>query len=132
MDETFSRDVNRVTTEGGVTDDSDQDITQFRVDPITKRLLVETESTDADLLSVRNLSLTTANTEYSTVITAKKFMISSREVSTIFISVEAGTNVVFTVHPGEVYWEDHIELTSGTFYMKSPVGSDTAEIIYWT
>lgn len=40
-DETLSRDPNRITVNGGVTNDSDLDIVMFRVDPITKRLLVD-------------------------------------------------------------------------------------------
>ncbi len=40
MDEIIKRDQNFVTVLAGVTNDSDQDITMLRVDPITKRLLV--------------------------------------------------------------------------------------------
>lgn len=39
-DEILKRDENFVTVLAGVTDDSDQDVTMLRVDPITKRLLV--------------------------------------------------------------------------------------------
>lgn len=41
MDEILKRDQNHVTVLAGVTDDSDKDITMLRVDPITKRLLVQ-------------------------------------------------------------------------------------------
>lgn len=41
-DEILKRDQNFVTVLAGVTDDSDQDVTMLRVDPITKRLLVAT------------------------------------------------------------------------------------------
>lgn len=41
MDEVLKRDQNFVTVLAGVTDDSDEDITMLRVDPITKRLLVK-------------------------------------------------------------------------------------------
>lgn len=41
VDEVLKRDQNFVTVLGGITDDSDQDITMLRVDPITKRLLVK-------------------------------------------------------------------------------------------
>ncbi len=40
MDEILKRDQNRITVLAGVTNDSAQDITMLRVDPITKRLLV--------------------------------------------------------------------------------------------
>ena len=40
MDEIIKRDQNFVTTLAGVTNDSDKDITMLRVDPITKRLLI--------------------------------------------------------------------------------------------
>jgi len=39
-DEILKRDQNHVTVLGGITNDSDQDVTMLRVDPITKRLLV--------------------------------------------------------------------------------------------
>jgi len=40
-DEIITRDVNSVTVGAGVSPDSDQDISMFRVDPVTKYLLVD-------------------------------------------------------------------------------------------
>lgn len=40
VSEILKRDQNHVTVLGGVTNDSDMDVTMLRVDPITKRLLV--------------------------------------------------------------------------------------------
>ena len=42
--EILKRDANFITVLGGVTDDADQDIMMLRVDPVTKRLLVKTNS----------------------------------------------------------------------------------------
>lgn len=39
-DEILKRDQNRVTVMAGVTNDADKDIKMFRVDPISKRLLI--------------------------------------------------------------------------------------------
>ena len=46
MDEIILRDQNHVTVLAGVTDDIDQDIKMLRVDPITKRLLVQGQTPD--------------------------------------------------------------------------------------
>ena len=39
-DEILRRDQNRITVLAGITDDADQDIVMFRIDPISKRLKI--------------------------------------------------------------------------------------------
>lgn len=58
-DEILKRDQNFVTVLAGVTNDSDQDITMLRVDPITKRLLVSASATGIG--TVTDVSVVTAN-----------------------------------------------------------------------
>ena len=45
-DERLKKDPNRMNVSGGLTNDSSLEIVSFRVNPVTKRLLVETEITD--------------------------------------------------------------------------------------
>lgn len=56
MDEVLRRDQNFVTVLGGVTDDSDEDITMLRVDPISKRLLVKASGITAGVTSLNGLT----------------------------------------------------------------------------
>lgn len=58
--EILSRDQNHVTVLGGVTDDSNQDVTMLRVDPITKRLLISATGLPGGG-TVSSVSVTTAN-----------------------------------------------------------------------
>lgn len=58
-DEILSRDSNRITVLGGITDDSNQYITMLRVDPTTKRLLVSVTGVGAG--TVTDVSVVTAN-----------------------------------------------------------------------
>lgn len=54
MDEIIKRDENYVTVLAGVTNDSDQDVTMLRVDPITKRLLVAASGGGSSILLQTN------------------------------------------------------------------------------
>ncbi len=64
-DEILLRDQNHVTVAAGITNDSDQDVTMLRQDPVTKRLLVDAISgggssglaTETTLLKVPGLSI---------------------------------------------------------------------------
>lgn len=56
MDEILRRDQNFVTVLAGVTDDSDEDITMLRVDPISKRLLVKASGITAGVTSLNTLT----------------------------------------------------------------------------
>lgn len=51
MDEVLQRDENHVTVLAGITDDSNQNITMLRVDPVTKRLLVSGELASSTLFT---------------------------------------------------------------------------------
>ena len=50
-DDVFKRDVNRITTSGGIKDSSEE-ISQFRVDDTTKRLLVDATTVEAGYTTV--------------------------------------------------------------------------------
>lgn len=71
--EIFKRDDNRMTVGGGVTNDNDTDITQFRIDPITKRLLVSgvvlDKATD-DILVYFNTAKDASGTSYVPIVDA--------------------------------------------------------------
>lgn len=67
-DEILSRDQNRVTVLGGITDDANQYITMLRVDPTTKRLLVS--ATGLGSGTVTSVSVASANGFAGTVATA--------------------------------------------------------------
>lgn len=56
MDEILKRDQNHVTVLAGVTDDSDQDITMLRVDPISKRLLIKANFSGSVVTSLNGLT----------------------------------------------------------------------------
>lgn len=66
--EIIKRDQNHVTVLAGVTDDSNQDVTMLRIDPVTKRLLVS--ATGSGSGSVTTVSVVTANGFAGTVATA--------------------------------------------------------------
>uniref|UniRef100_A0A6H1ZZX4 Uncharacterized protein n=1 Tax=viral metagenome TaxID=1070528 RepID=A0A6H1ZZX4_9ZZZZ len=57
-EETSKRDVNRITVSLGVTDDTDKDVTQLRVDSTSKRLLVDSLTEPQGYASVYAGSIT--------------------------------------------------------------------------
>ena len=66
--EAFKRDSNFVPVIGGVTDDTDKDTTQIRVDSTTKRLLVETVEDNLGVPTtptIYNVPCNLADTEYN-------------------------------------------------------------------
>lgn len=67
--EILNRDQNHVTVLGGVTDDSNQDVTMLRVDPTTKRLLISATGLPGGG-TVTSVSVVTANGLSGTVATA--------------------------------------------------------------
>jgi len=87
-DEVSSRDVNRVTVATGVTDDSSKDITQLRVDPISKKLLVIALSELSGHAKVGNGSLT---------ITTAGSRVQLPSISCKTLTVQAGENNVGVV-----------------------------------
>lgn len=85
---------------------------------------------------VANVSIVSANTEYSYTFptNTKKFHIKLRDgqrLQLAYISGDTGTTYV-TLPAYNLYTEENITLTSVTLYFQSPVGSNVAEIIYWT
>ena len=55
-DEILKRDVNRITVLGAITNDADQDIVMLRVDPITKRLLIQADFSGVAVTSINGLT----------------------------------------------------------------------------
>lgn len=85
--------------------------------------------------TIYNLSMPTANTEYSQALTAstKKIMVRMRvKGSARFAFVASGTTTAYiTLEPGAVYFEENLDLTGATIYIQSNQAGQTAEILEW-
>lgn len=136
MDEALKRDENYVPVGGAVTDDSDQDVRQIRVDPITGRLLSETQEADVDTPTIYNVSLSTANTEVGQGLPdgTKKLDVKVRSMNTqlkvSFVSGESGTKYITIPYNGAYHLEG-VNL-SNTIYMQTSRANQVAEIVCWT
>lgn len=94
---------------------------------------VESSESIAANIGVNNLSMPTANTEYSLALESgiRQLTVRSRITSTMkiaFVSGETTTNFI-TLEPGAVLVLDKMKLTGKTIYISSNVDSNTAEII---
>lgn len=98
MDEILSRDQNHVTVLAGVTNDSDQDITMLRVDPISKRLLISATSSGGGVtdviatLPITSSGGTTPNIS-STLIQNRLLGRGSASGTGVFQAIILGTNL---------------------------------------
>lgn len=90
--------------------------------------------------TIYKLELTSADTEYSQVITpsVKKFTIQCRttfDVRLAFVTgkVAASTDPYLTIKKGNVYWEDDLDtkLTTTTLYLASSEAGVVIEIVVW-
>jgi len=94
-DEAFKRDENHVPVIGGVTDDSDLDTTQIRVDSVSKRLLVDAtaESEGHGSLGDGFLTLATANAtaQLASSTACKRVFVSAHEKNRGVISLGGAT-----------------------------------------
>lgn len=93
MDEILKHDQNSIRVLAGVTDDADQDIRMLRVDPITKRLLVDASGTfgNQDLQSVTdNGATTTVASTFSTSITTPLLIGGTGTTSDLILRTTSG------------------------------------------
>jgi len=140
-DEVLKHDANARVVGGGVSDDSDQDVLQFRVDSITKRMLVETDDKSVTAPTIYNIAITLADTEYSQALpdNTRKFRIyavdnakTSFHTDLLKLYFSAGATAFIPIFPGNYHEESKLNLTSKTLYFQSPTGSAYAIIIVWT
>lgn len=86
--------------------------------------------------TIYNLSMPTANTEYSQSLnnSTKKILIRTRNGSQAkFAFVAAGTTTAWiTIKSGAVYFEENLDLNSATIYIQSSGTGEVAEILEWT
>lgn len=86
--------------------------------------------------TIYNLSMPTANTEYSQALASntKRVMIRMRQRARARVAFVSGDTalVYFTLEPGTVYFEENLDLSGVTIYVQSNVASQTAEILEWT
>ena len=86
--------------------------------------------------TIYNLSMPTANTEYSQSLSThtKKIMIRTRDRSArlqvSFVSGNSGT-IFFSIEAGAVYSEENLDLEGVTIYLRSNKAGQTAEILEW-
>ena len=108
VDETIKSDANRVNVAAGVTNDANQNIVQLRVDPTTKRLLVDTGSSSgtASVVGIKDASDTRINPAKEdgnlASIKAKTdnldVLLSTRATENTLLEIKAGTDKI-PVHP---------------------------------
>lgn len=85
--------------------------------------------------TISNVTLTTANTEYSYTVPEYTFKLQIKARSTTaaikvaYVSGESGTNY-FTIPAGQTYWEDNITVAF-TIYMQSTTAGTVAEVLTW-
>lgn len=86
--------------------------------------------------TIYNLSMPTANTEYSQPLSThtKKILIKTRDrtanLRIAFVSGNTATLYV-TLEPGSVYSEENLDLEGVTIYLRSNKASQTVEIFEW-
>jgi hypothetical protein len=85
--------------------------------------------------TITNLTLTSANTEYSYTVPENTFKVqfkcrTSFDVKYSYTSGESGTTYV-TLPSGATYWDDNIN-TSSTIYFQSATAGVVMEIQVWT
>jgi hypothetical protein len=85
--------------------------------------------------TIYNLTLTSANTEYSQSIPeyTSKIMIKCRTSSAIKLSYTSGESgsLYMTIPSGQTYWDDNIG-TASTIYLQSTSAGVVAEILCWS
>lgn len=85
---------------------------------------------------VQNVSMSTANTEYSFTLPAgtRQFELRSRQAGKLQLSYTAGTTATLyrTIWPGTAYSESNLLLTAALdIYVQSTKGSDILEVVSW-
>jgi hypothetical protein len=105
-DEIIKSDANRVNVAAGVTNDTKQDIVQLRVDPYSKKLLVETPVMDGNGTD-ETFTITNANTAYAVPTTPP-----SQNYALIIYNA-SNSDIYFRFTPGTTAG---IKLTSGSIF----------------
>ncbi|MDP2718271.1 MAG: hypothetical protein Q8P44_00340, partial [Dehalococcoidia bacterium] len=92
-----------------------------------------------DTVTIYNVAVTGANTEYSQVLPAntKRFMVHLRDNAAFRLAFVTGkvatpTAPYFSVPANMAYSEDGINPAASTLYFASAVATKTAEIIAWS
>lgn len=90
----------------------------------------------AENATIYNLSMPTANTEYSQLLNneTKRILIRMRNRSRSRVAfVSGGTTTAWvTIEPGAVFFEQNLSLTGVTIYIQADQDSSIAEILEWT
>jgi len=103
-------------------------------------LLVSVFAKDGQNPTIYNVTLTSADTEYSQAISpnAKKFTLQCRSNADIRLAYVSGkvatpTAPYYTVKAGHIYWEDNLDtsMTTTTLYLASSDAGVVVEIIVW-
>lgn len=86
--------------------------------------------------NIYNVTMTSANTEYSQTLPAstKKFTIKCRtnyDVKLCFTSGASGTTYI-TIPAGMTYWDDLIKPVTLTLYFQCPTAAQVTEIVAWS
>ena len=108
-------------------------LTLFLIIPVSAFQKVEIDYPNTVI--IYNLTMTSANTEYSQAFPAgcTKITVQCRDaydVKICFTSGQSGTTY-WTVKSGGGYWEDHISATLTTIYAQCATAGQVLEIICW-
>ena len=130
-DEIIKSDANRVNVAAGVTNDANQDIVQLRVDPHSKKLLVETPVMGGDGTD-ETFTITNANTAYAVPITPPNrnytLIIYNSSDSDIYLRFTSGTSAGIKLASGSIV---SLDLGSNQqIYIYSPLANQTVNLSY--
>ena len=130
-DEIIKSDANRVNVAAGVTNDANQDIVQLRVDPHSKKLLVETPVMDGNGTD-EIFTITDTNTAYAVPVTPPSqnytLVIYNSSNSDIYLRFTPGTTAGIKLASGCVISFD----LGGNqqIYIYSPLAGQTINVSY--
>ena len=86
--------------------------------------------------TIYNVSMATANTEYSQVLgtNVKRFSIKLRDFQDLKLAYVSGTSgtIFISVPAASEYHEENLKVTSLTLYFQSDAAGQVAEIVEWT
>lgn len=84
---------------------------------------------------VYNLTLTSANTEYSLTLTGRVYQLTvqCRTAFDVKMGVASGTSgsVYFTIKSGDAYYEQIVQINEETLYFQSTQAGVVVEVITW-
>lgn len=86
--------------------------------------------------TIYNLAMAAADTEYAQALntSTKKILIRMRTPARarIAFSIGATSSEWITLEPGSVYFEENLDLTDVTIFVRSAAANQVAEILEWT